>query len=429
MGVGHEMVGKRVMKTAESDKSMKSANGISISKVNSVKGISYWEKIPVDLDVVKNGSEFEMRYIENNKVLIETRQRKSDGAVGLLTRDTDVVRGTMQDGVVFDYNRNCPKAAVDCYRYSIEVFHYFKNHHDFDLCQHVGGKMVIVSDDLLGGLRAQLRPCKCSRYSRSSCDCGYSTLDYVLVEEIDDSPKATGSYERIWCSLEAIAHEWTHSLFWNKKGNKKKQRLDGDGPETGALREAICDAFGAFISDRWKLGEICMEGTSIRCARNMEDPNNGSIFNKNEPDRMHQIKCGPDNYDDFVSECSPHQDYLNCCIINKATHLMAKGGRWKGIDYHGMGGEALANLYFYILTNPSYLGEEGTFERFKEYLCRAVDDLYGEKPINLMNKNQYQEHLADMKIVINNAFAAVGIGHTIFPIPDTPIIIPGGDNH
>lgn len=334
---------------------------------NRLWGWSYWEDKEVEVEVTPNDSHCEMVYCENGKHIIETSERIDDDGVMILDNDTRIVK--ISDQPHFDYRGNCPKAAIDCHRFTKKVIDYFKDEHQYDLLP-VDAKMAIVSN-------AHKDQVKHAEHR------GYRPFDYVLIGDIDDDD------QRIWCSLDVIAHEWTHSLL-HYKFDISQDRLYWEPIlegrdfelETNALREAICDAFGAFISGNWKIAKV-YQNRPYDCERNMENPKNGLNGNYDKAhaqDLYNEYRAGPDHKDGFVENGFDEPSYLNCCIINKATYLMAEGGNdQNGNHFDGIGVGELGKLYFHVVTQ--YLGDNETFNRFGRYLLDAVEYLSGREII------------------------------------------------
>src|SRR3990172_1096299 len=94
-----------------------------------------------------------------------------------------------------------------------------------------------------------------------------------------------------FCSLDMIAHEWTHAVTEHTAGLTYYA-------EPGALNESMSDVFAALIDGDWLHGEDCWLGAAAPAGRNLADPTNGGQYDPANP--INSVLAGhqPDHMSD-----------------------------------------------------------------------------------------------------------------------------------
>ncbi len=198
-----------------------------------------------------------------------------------------------------------------------------------------------------------------------------------------------------FCSLDIIAHEWTHAVTEYTAG------LIYQG-ESGALNESMSDVFASLIDADWLIGEDIWLAATAPALRNMEDPTNGGQYDPANPIASVIDGHQPDHTDDQYTGFADHGGvHINSGILNKAAQLIATGGTHRGIHIcEGLGRDVLGRLYYHALTN--HLISTSDFFDMRDAVLDSLWDLYSTSV-----------HYARWRASIINAFAAVGIGDPV----------------
>ncbi|MFQ6102267.1 MAG: M4 family metallopeptidase [Anaerolineae bacterium] len=265
-------------------------------------------------------------------------------------------------------------AEVDCHVYTRIVFDYFLVMHGRNSYDNAGHDMHIYAH--VG-----------SNWNNASWNGSYV--------KIGDGDGATFDP---FCTLDIIAHEWTHAVTEHTAG------LIYSG-ESGALNESMSDVFAALIDGNWLQGEDNWLKTTAPAGRNLADPTNGGQYDKStkakaiasvldghQPDHMNDKWTWPEDNGGV---------HVNSGIMNKAAYLIATGGAHRGITIcEALGREVLGRLYYQALT--AILTPSSDFAAMRDAVLDALHDLYEGDP-------RYNRWRAS----IINAFAAVGVGSAV----------------
>jgi thermolysin len=261
---------------------------------------------------------------------------------------------------------------TDGHFYSRVVYDYFLSVHGRNSYDNAGGEMHIYVH--------------CGNDNNAYWN-GNEVLIYDGDGGIDFTP---------FCTLDIIAHEWTHAV------TEHTANLIYNG-EAGAMNESISDVFAAFIDGDWLQGEDnWVNKAEAPAGRNLADPTNGgkynpadpitSVINGHQPDHMNDKYTGTMDYGGV---------HINSGIMNKAAYLMATGGTHRGIKIcTGLGNDVLGRLYYHALCN--HLVPTSNFSAMRNAILDSLLDLFSS-----------DAKYATWKASVTNAFAAVGIGSSV----------------
>lgn len=296
---------------------------------------------------------------------------------GARVRTHDSNNGYPPAALSVDSNNNWSAAdqgpEVDCHHYSRIVFDYFLMVHGRNSYDDAGADMEIYSHVGTNWNNASWSP----------------SQQHVKIGDGD------GTTWDPFCTLDMIAHEWTHAVTEHTAG------LIYYG-ESGALNESMSDVFAALIEGDWLHGEDCWLGATAPAGRNMADPTNGGQYDP--ANAINSVLAGhqPDHTDDQYAGAADNGGvHINSGIMNKAAHLIATGGTWRGITMcEALGNDVLGRLYYQALT--AHLTASSDFADMRQAVLDSLDDLYAGDP----RYNRW-------KGTIKNAFAAVGVGSSV----------------
>jgi bacillolysin len=206
-----------------------------------------------------------------------------------------------------------------------------------------------------------------------------------------------GTTEGPFCTLDIIAHEWTHAVTENTAN------LIYNG-ESGALNESMSDVFAAFIDGDWLQGEDnWLNKAEAPAGRNLKDPTNGGKYRTSDPIRSVIKGHQPDHVKDkYIGTDDGGGVHINSGIMNKAAYLISTGDDSNsGIKIcKGLGNEIAGKVYYHALTH--HLISSSGFTAMREAIIDSFDDLYQKNP-------NYDVWRGSIK----NAFAAVGVGEAV----------------
>lgn len=282
-----------------------------------------------------------------------------------------------------DWSANEQRDAVDCHHFTRIVFDYFFIMHGRNSYDDAGADLNIYA-----------------RYPVQNN--GYWDGTRVAIGQGDGV-----DFEAI-CTLDFIAHEWTHAVTEHSAG-----LIYSD--ESGALNEAMSDIFAALIDGDWLWFEDGWLKATAPAGRNLADPTNGGQYDP--ADSLNSVLDGhqPDHTDDMYTGTN-NSLYVHCNsgIMNKAAYLIAVGGTHRDIKIcDGLGREVLGRLYYQALTQ--HLTASSDFEDMLDAVLDSLEDLY-------LGDLRYDK----WRRSIINAFAAVGVGDSVGCITCwiAPIICP-----
>jgi Zn-dependent metalloprotease len=245
------------------------------------------------------------------------------------------------------------KAAVSAHLNAGKCYDYFKNTHNRNSIDGVGGNvisLVNVAED-----------------NGSSMENAFWNGDAMWYGNGGQTflPLARG--------LDVGGHEITHGVI-EKTANLIYQN------QSGALNESFADVFGVMIDrDDWKVGEdVVRAGVSPGgCLRSMENPNNGSAANGNfwQPKHMNEIFKGSQDNGGV---------HINSGITNHAFYLFAINPI--------VTKEKAEKVYYKALRD--YLTKNSKFIDCRVAVVQSATELYGAAVANAAGA----------------AFDAVGIG-------------------
>ncbi len=311
-----------------------------------------------------------------------------DSATGttarIITHDAD--GGSPPADISSDSNNNWNSTGqgpeVDCHLYSRMVFDYYRTMHGRNSYDDAGADMHIYAH--VG-----------TNWANASWN-----GSHVKIGDGDGT-----NWDNL-CSLDIIAHEWTHAVTEYSAG------LIYHG-QSGALNESMSDVFAALIDGDWLQGEDCWLGGTAPAGRNLADPTNGGQYDPGDPIASVLDGHQPDHMDDFYSGPSDNGGvHINSGIMNKAAYLIATGGSHRGITIcEGLGRDRLGDLYYQALTN--HLVSSSDFEDMRDAVLDSLDDLY----LHDIRHGRWQASII-------NAFAAVGVGEDV-TCPMTCWVAPG----
>ncbi len=283
---------------------------------------------------------------------------------------------------------------VDAHRYAADVWHYFQLHHGRNSWDDNGGNFETVLHyntvkfgEFFGNIQA-------SGSSYGVAKIGLSDGDKGRTDGVQPSFD--------YCSCKDwVAHEFSHAY------EAATSNLKGSG-ESGALKEAICDIFAAFITGDWLVFKDCWLRASAPAARNMMDPTNGGNWDNSSEARAQA------SYSDGHSPSHYSQRYrgtwdnggvhANAGIINHLFYLLTNGGthRISNIAVTGIGQTAAEQMLYHCMAKIWDGGakNDATFLDFRQAMLDACLDLF---PCDLFMLSQ-----------VKNAFNAVGIGPDIY---------------
>lgn len=203
----------------------------------------------------------------------------------------------------------------------------------------------------------------------------------------------------IWdycCAADWLGHELTHGYIQKTCG------LDYND-EPGALNEAICDTFAAFITKSWLRFSQTWKPNSRRgrakAYRNLADPHNGGRWDKTKPRACVEAGCLPshyaERYDGLIDNGGVH---INSAMIGHAFHLLTQGGTHKTSKLAVRGvGQAKAERVLFLCMSDYLIGKQTA--SFTDFRAAVLDACHGGFPGD-----------ADLTIQAKNAFNAVGVG-------------------
>ncbi len=181
------------------------------------------------------------------------------------------------------------------------------------------------------------------------------------------------TFKKLARGLDVGGHEMTHGVI-EKTANLEYQ------DESGALNESFADVFAAMIDrDDWKIGEDVMQANinPNNCLRSLQDPNNS--VSSNSP--WWQPKHTNEQYNGNEDNGGVH---INSGIVNHAFYLFAVNA--------AVGKERAEKVYYKALKD--YLVKSSQFVDCRIAVIQAANDLYGNAVANAAAA----------------AFTAVGIG-------------------
>ncbi len=277
---------------------------------------------------------------------------------------------------------------VDAHRYAADVWHYFQLHHGRNSWDDNGGNfetLVHYQTAKFGEFFGNI--------PRSASSPG------VALIGLSDGDMSSFDY----CSCKDwVAHEFSHAY------EAATSNLKGSG-ESGALKEAICDIFAAFITGDWLVfEESWLKQASAPAARNMMDPTNGDKWdNSTEARAQASYSDGhsPSHYNRrYIGTWDNGGVHANAGIINHLFYLLTNGGthRISNIAVTGIGQTAAEQMLYHCMATiwAGRANNEKTFLDFREAMLDACLDLF---PCDLFVLSQ-----------VKNAFNAVGIGPDVY---------------
>ncbi|MDT8394566.1 MAG: M4 family metallopeptidase [Bacteroidales bacterium] len=314
-------------------------------------------------------------YHDHGDVDYKLDDRSTGTSASIKTYDAD--GGYPPSDLSSDSNNNWDAAQqgaeVDCHFFTKMTFDYYHTVHGRDSYDDSGADMKIYAH--------------CGNNWNNAA--WYPAYKHVRIGDGDGT-----DFDPL-CSLDIIAHEWTHAVTEYTAG-----LIYYD--ESGALNESMSDVFASLIDGDWLIGEDCWLINSAPALRNMEDPTNSGQYDPTDP--INSVMAGhqPDHINDQYTGYSDNRGvHINSGIMNKAAYLIATGGTHRGISVcEGLGRDRLGDLYYHALTN--YLTSSSDFEDMKDAVLDSLDDLY-------IGHSKYLRWQAS----ITNAFAAVGIGSEV----------------
>jgi Zn-dependent metalloprotease len=279
---------------------------------------------------------------------------------------------------------------VDCHRYTNQVYQYFQTHHGRNSWDDRGGNFetyVHYPTTKFGVFFGNI--------PRSGTNPG--------VAKIGLSDGDMTSYDYCCCD-DWIAHEFAHAY------EAATSNLRGSG-ESGALKEAICDIFAAFITGDWLVfEESWLKGPVPPAARNMMDPTNGDLW-ENAPDYIAELRSvsghSPSHYNKRYHGLSSWDNgfvHANAGIINHLFYLLTVGGTHSisNISVTGIGQAAAEQLLYNCMAK---LWDGGAMQdaQFLDFRQAMLDSCVSLFPCDHFKLSQ-----------VKNAFNAVGIGPDIY---------------
>lgn len=261
-------------------------------------------------------------------------------------------------------------ADVDCHYYSRIAFDYYLMIHGRDSYDDTGADMEIYAN----------------------AGNNWNNASWSPSQQLVKIGNGDGVTYDPFCTLDIIAHEWTHAVTEHTAG------LIYSG-ESGALNESMSDVFAALIDGDWLQGEDNWLPASAPAGRNLADPTNGGQYDPADPITSVLAGHQPDHMDD---KYTGYQDnggvHINSGIMNKAAYLITVGGTHRGIAMcEALGNDVLGRLYYQALT--THLTTSSDFADMRDAALDSLDDLYAGDP-----------RYSRWRATIINAFAAVGIG-------------------
>lgn len=198
------------------------------------------------------------------------------------------------------------------------------------------------------------------------------------------------------CAADWLSHELTHGFI------QKTCDLDYND-EAGALNEAICDVFAAFITKSWfRFSQTWKpNGTHgpAKPYRNLADPHNGGHWDKTKPRACVGAGCLPshysERYDGLIDNGGVH---INSAMVGHVFYLLTKGGTHTTTKLAVRGvGQAKAEQILFACMSDYLIGKQTA--SFVDLRGAALDACLDRFPGD-----------ADLVIQTKNAFNAVGIG-------------------
>jgi Zn-dependent metalloprotease len=248
------------------------------------------------------------------------------------------------------------------------------------------------------------------------------------------------------CSRDKLAHEWTHAfLEYELMDNERKLETDGDTTyeskkwreifESGALQEALCDSFAAFMTEEWRIGRVHLLDTSKRKeTRDLSCPSHGKPVKAATIDEAEDCYFSghlPDHMDYYYEgEWDNHGEHLNSTIVGKATYLMATGkshgpSAERQVDCGpGMGVRTLEQIYYRAVTNN--LLPTCDFKDFADNILVAIQELFSIEldSMNEMDRTASRPWVEFYRRTAIRAFKAVGIYDMDVQDPSKPTTTP-----
>lgn len=275
---------------------------------------------------------------------------------------------------------------VDVHRYVADVYQYFQTHHGRNSWDNQGGNFEAFVHGAINTGGAFW-----GNTSKSSSSPG------VTKAVFGDGD----IYYDYCCCDDFVAHEFTHAY---EAETSNLRVLD----ESGALKEAICDIFAAFITGDWLVFEDSWLGTTAPAARNMRDPTNGGKWdNSTEATAVASYKAGhcPSHYSQrYVGMWDNGGVHINAGIIDHLFFLLTVGGTHaiSNVSVTGIGQSPAEQLLYNCMAKvwDNRAIPDAQFLDFRQAMLDSCLDLF---PCDYSKLSQ-----------VKNAFNAVGVGPDIY---------------
>lgn len=213
--------------------------------------------------------------------------------------------------------------------------------------------------------------------------------------EVGDGDGQTWDY---LCAADWMCHELTHGVI------QDSCNLEYRG-ESGALNEAFCDTFAAFITGSWSHFAQTWKpnGPSTtgqrKAYRNLADPNNGSAWKPARPRAGAKSGCLPDHYSKrYKGSFDNRGVHINSAIVSHALFLLSEGGthRLSQINVRGVG---------------KTVAERMLFQCMNRYLVGRPRASFADLRLAMLDAAR-EEFAGDVDALLQTkrAFNAVGIG-------------------
>ncbi|HZF52059.1 MAG TPA: M4 family metallopeptidase [Polyangiaceae bacterium] len=252
------------------------------------------------------------------------------------------------------------KAAADAHYGAAKTYDYFKNVHNRNGIDGLGGPAGYTSADGVTKLISS-RVHYSTNYNNA-----YWNGTYMTYGDGDNSqfkPLVT---------LDICGHEMTHGI------TERTAKLVYSG-ESGALNESMSDVFGAMVeryakgesANTWIIGEECytpaVAGDALRYMENPHLATNSGFTTDDDPDHYNERYTGSGDNGGV---------HINSGIANKAFHLVAKGGSHHlGGSMVGIGPDDAAKIWYKALT--TYMTSSTNFAGARTATLNAAAALFG----------------------------------------------------
>ena len=377
-----------------------------------VDGISYYDNIKYQLEGTLANGMYLLKDISQSpsSIFLETKVATSD--------DDEICSTSEDDDGHWDVLSQ--RIQVDCHYNTNFVYHYFKNRFDRNSYDNNFSPLIVLANYCPGSEEGNGAWCE---YSSKN------NRNYILIGGGD------GIRFGPWCSLEMIAHEWTHALIDCEIHDNRRQIESSQGyrykvphkesNQWGSLQEALCDTFGAFMTKNWRIGGRLLISNNGRAVRDLKDPPQGRTPKKARSDiqaeRYYENGIHPDHMDYyFDGKWDNYGEHLNATIIGKAANLMTEGGSHYEIDCGtGISWEVAEEIFYRVIVG--YLLSSTGYEEFSTLFIKAADEILTEEithnpGFQTSRGNDWKNYYL---CVIQNSFAAIGIGNSCL-LPQLP---------